>query len=172
MIINCISNGRGETAGIFAGALEPAYRAAVEEARKHYVTTRTTDNDIVIANNFMKAAEFNMALSGMQALKPEGGTIVLIASSPSGQVVHYLFDSFGKTIAGSVSQLMPVPPHVNRIIIYNEYPEAKIYGRFANPEKVLQTDDWKKVIETLTRDHGDSPKVAVYPNADNQYFAD
>ena len=67
---------------------------------------------------------------------------------------------------------MPVPPHIKRIIIYNEYPEAKILGRFANPEKVLQTNDWAQVIETLRKDYGDSPKVAVYPNADTQFFAD
>jgi len=120
----------------------------------------------------IKAAEFNMALPGLQALKPEGGSIVIIASSPSGQVVHYLFDNFGRTIGGSISHPMPVPPHVEKIIIYNEYPEARVPGRFANPEKVLQTSDWKQVIETLTKAHGESARVAVYPNADTQFFAD
>jgi nickel-dependent lactate racemase len=172
MIINCTVNSRGEMVKIFAGALEPTYRMAVEEAKAHYAASNTRDSDIVIANNFIKAAEFNMALSGMQALKPQGGTIVIIASSPSGQVVHYLFDSFGKTIGGSVSRQMPVPPHVNRIIIYNEYPEAKILGRFANPEKVMQTSDWTQVIEVLQKEYGTEAKVAVYPNADTLYFAD
>jgi len=111
-----------------------------------------------------------MAFSGLQAIKPSGGSFVLIAGSPSGQVVHYLFDTFGKTISGSVSQKFAVPPHIDRIIFYNEFPEAKIYGRFANPEKVLQTDNWDEVIETLQKIHGAKAKVAVYPNADTLYF--
>ena len=106
----------------------------------------------------------------MQAIKPEGGSLVLIASSPSGQVIHYLFDRFGTTITGDVSHKMPLPPHVKKLIIYNEYPEAKILGRFASTEKILQTDNWDLVIDTLRKEHGDSAKVAVYPNADTQYF--
>ncbi|MFC2071031.1 hypothetical protein ACFLTB_07705 [Chloroflexota bacterium] len=170
MLINTIPNGFGETSAIFAGALRPAYEKAVEAAKSHYVAVNTGDNDIVIANDFVKASEFNMALSGLQAIKPEGGSLVLIASSPSGQVIHYLFDTFGKTISGSVSQKFTVPPHIERIIIYNEFPEAKIYGRFTNPEKVLQTGNWNEVIETLAKTHGNETKVAVYPNADTLYF--
>ena len=172
MIVNTLTNGIGETAGIFAGALEPAYEEAVKAAQSHYVNTNTRDSDIVIANNFTKAAEFNMGLSGMQAIKPEGGSLVLIASSPSGQVIHYLFDRFGKTITGNVFHSMPLPPHIKRIIIYNEYPEAKILGRFADPEKILQTDNWDQVIEALGKEHVDNAKVAVYPNADTQFFGD
>ncbi|MFC1900119.1 lactate racemase domain-containing protein [Chloroflexota bacterium] len=171
MLINTIPNGFGETVAVFAGALRPAYEKAVETAKTHYIAPNTRDSDIAIANGFIKASEFNMAFSGMQAIKPEGGSLVLIASSPSGQVIHYLFDGFGKTISGSVSQRFTVPPHINKVIIYNEFPEAKIYSRFANPEKVLQTADWDEVIETLEKIHGNEARVAVYPNADTLYFS-
>ncbi|MFC1921351.1 lactate racemase domain-containing protein [Chloroflexota bacterium] len=170
MLVNTIPNGFGETAAVFAGALRPAYEKAVETAKAHYAAPNTRNSDIVIANAFIKASEFNMGFSGMQAIKPEGGSFVLIAGSPSGQVIHYLFDNFGKTISGAVSQNFPVPPHIEKIIFYNEFPEAKLYGKFVNPEKVLQTNNWKEVIETLVKAHGNEAKVAVYPNADTLYF--
>ncbi len=63
MVVNCIVNLWGETAAIFAGALEPTYKAATKEAQSHYVATSTRDNDIVIANAYDKAAEYNMAMA-------------------------------------------------------------------------------------------------------------
>jgi nickel-dependent lactate racemase len=173
MLINCIVNLWGETAAIFAGALEPTYQAAVEEAKSHYITINTRDNDIVIANAYNKAAEFNMAMSNaVPAVNPRGGDIVLIANSPSGQDVHYLFDSFGKTISGSLGRPMMLAPHINRLIFYTEYPEAKLRDRFADRDKVLLMSDWKQVVKTLEKSYGVGTKVAVYPSADIQYFAD
>jgi len=174
MIIDCIANRWGETVAVFAGALEPTYTKAVEEARAHYVTTNTGDNDIVIANNFSKASELMLARGSIAAVNPEGGDIVILASSPSGQVIHYLLDVFGKMIAGSgpgSGHGLEVAPHLNNFIIYNEYPEAKMLERYANRDKILLTSDWKKVIQRLEKSHGPGAKVAVYPNADIQYFA-
>ncbi|MEK7354467.1 MAG: lactate racemase domain-containing protein, partial [Chloroflexota bacterium] len=96
MLIDCILNGQGETVSIHAGALEPAYQAAVKEARSHYLAENTADSDIVIANAFIKASEYSMASAAMPAVSPKGGSIVFLANSPTGQVVHYLFDAFGK----------------------------------------------------------------------------
>ena len=173
MLINCIVNLWGETAAIFAGALEPTYQAALTEAKSHYIATNTGDNDIVIANAFDKAAEYNMAMANaMPAVSRQGGDIVIIANSPSGQDVHYLFDSFGKTISGRLGRAMMVAPHINKIIFYTEYPELRILDRFANRDKVLLTSDWEQVIQTLEKSHGAGTKVAVYPSADIQYFAD
>jgi len=173
MLINCLVNLWGETVAIFAGALEPAYKAAVKEAKSHYLAINTSDSDIVIANAFNKAAEFNMALANaLPAVGRQGGDIVLIANSPSGQDVHYLFDSFGKTISGSLGRPMTLAPHINRVIFYTEYPEARILGRFANRDKVLLMSDWREVIKTLEESHGAGTKVTVYPGADIQYFAD
>jgi len=171
MLINCLPNGVGETAAIFAGALEPAYHAAVQEAMKHYLAVNTGDNDIVIANAFIKASEYGMAGAAVQAIKPQGGSIVFLANSPTGQVVHYLFDRLGKPTGEEGSHGPGIPPHIKNYIIYTEYPEARMIERFAGNEKALMTSDWPEVIETLTKSHGAGAKVAVYPNADIQYFA-
>ena len=55
--IDCIVNMWGETIALFAGALKPAYEAAVREAKAHYLTPKTKGESIVIANTFAKANE-------------------------------------------------------------------------------------------------------------------
>ena len=172
MTIDCVINMWGETVAIFAGALELTYQAAVEKAKPHYLVANTRDNDIVIANSYVKASEFHTAWANAHpAVTDKGGDVVIIANSPSGQVVHYLFDRFGKTIGGSVHRPHPVPPHINHLIIYTEYPELRILDRFIDRDKVQLMSNWSHVIQALKEWHGDSPKVAVYPNADMQYFA-
>jgi nickel-dependent lactate racemase len=170
MIINCLPNGLGETAAIFAGALEPSYQAAVQEAVKHYLAVNTGDNDIVIANAFIKASEYGMAGGTIQAINPGGGSIVFLANSPTGQVVHYLFDRLGKPVRDEGTHGPGIPLHIKDYIIYTEYPEAKMMERFAGNDKTLMTSDWTQVIERLEKSHGTGAKVAVYPNADIQYF--
>ena len=172
MVINCIVNRWGKTVAIFAGSLESAYAAAVSEAKVHYLATNTGDNDIVIANAYIKASEFMIAwTSTKQAVSRDGGDVVVICSSPAGAVVHYLFETFGKSISGSVFRPQVIPAHINRFIIYTEYPEARIMDRFPDREKVVLTSDWGHVIQTLKQSHGSEAKVAVYPSADIQHFA-
>ncbi len=173
MTVDCLVNLMGETAAIYAGALEPTYTEALQEAKSHYLSTNTRDNDVVIANAFDKAAEYSMAMSSaIPALKTEGGDAVIITNSPSGQDVHYLFDNFGKTISGRLGRSMMVPPHINKLIIYTEFPELRILDRYTDRDKVLLMSDWTQVIETLEKSHGAGTKVAVYPNADTQYFGE
>ncbi|MDP6127013.1 MAG: lactate racemase domain-containing protein [Dehalococcoidales bacterium] len=169
MIIDCLANKWGETVAVFAGDLDEIYPEAVEAARAHYLATNTKDNDIVIANNFIKASEINLAMGSAAAVTPKGGDLVILASSPSGQVVHYLLDLFGKPVAGT-SHGPPLAPHLDNFIIYNQYPEAEMMARHANNDKVMMTADWNKVIERLKKSNGTGAKVAVYPNADIQYF--
>lgn len=172
MVIDCLENGNAETAHIFAGALEPTYQAAVKEAERHYIAENTRDNDIVIANAFIKASEYNMASAAMPAVNPKGGSFVIVANSPTGQVVHYLFDAFGKQVdEGGGYTGAGAPPHIKNYIIYNEFPEARMVDRFVGQDRILMTNDWSKVIQRLERTHGANAKVAVYPNADTMYLA-
>lgn len=171
MIVDCLVNLWGETVSIYAGALEPTYAEALKEVKQHYLSENTRDNDIVIANAFDKAAEYSMAMSSaIPAVKPEGGDIVIITNSPSGQDVHYLFDSFGKTISGKLGRSMGLPPHIGNLIIYTEFPELRILDRYIDRERVLLMSDWEEVIKTLERSRGRNAKVTVYPSADIQYF--
>jgi lactate racemase len=171
MIVNSLVDRLGRTVAVFAGALEPAHTAAVAAAEKHFAAENTADNDIVIANIFVKATEFNVPLSSSaRALKPGGGTDVLVDNSPGGQVVHYLMDNFGSTIAGDLCTPIVLPPTVKDLIIFNKYPEGRLRGRFPNLDHVFFTTRWSEVISMLKKLHGSRAKVAVYPNADTQIF--
>lgn len=85
-IVNTVLNRRGEIAGIFAGELDEAHRAAARFARSLFAVKIAERADLVIAasggaRNFVQThkALFN----AFQALKP-GGRIVLAAPCPEG----------------------------------------------------------------------------------------
>ncbi|MFC1864335.1 lactate racemase domain-containing protein [Chloroflexota bacterium] len=172
MLIDCLVNMWGETVAVFAGAMKPAYEAAVREAKNHCLTPRVEDKDIAIVNTFAKA---NEALIGCTvaypALKPENGDIVLIANTPEGQATHYLMGPFGNTSGGPLWRKPRVPRHVNRLIVYTEYPDLAGQGWFESSDRVIFLHKWDEVIKLLQRNHGRDAKVVVYPSADIQYCA-
>ena len=99
----------------------------------------------------------------------KGGDIVLIANAPEGQATHYLLGPFGNSLGGELQLRMKVPPQVNRIIIFNQYPELASKYYLEDTEKVVLLDNWDDVLKLLQESHGPGAKVAVYPNADIQY---
>jgi nickel-dependent lactate racemase len=171
--IDCLVNMWGETTAIFAGALGPAYAAAVDQARAHYRTPRTKDESIVICNTFAKANEGTMIGldTAFNALNGRSGDVVVIANAPDGQVTHYLMGPFGQTSAGALRLQVRIPQHVNHVIIYSEYPDLAGRGYVEESDKVLFMNDWSQVVSVLRESHGDKAKVAVYPNAEIQYCA-
>ncbi len=170
MIINAVVNTWGETVALFAGSPRPAYATALEEAKKHYLTPQAKDKDIVIANTFTKA---NEAISGLSVAFPSvkpGGDVVLIANAPEGQATHYLMGLFGNNIAGKLKLQKKVPPHVKRLIFFNEYPDLAARHYLEDTDRVIMLDNWAEVLRILRQDFGKQAKVAVYPNADIQYI--
>jgi nickel-dependent lactate racemase len=170
IIINALVNEWGETVAVFDGKPRPAYAAALDAAKKHYLTPTAVENDIVIANTFAKASESASGLLvAFPAVSPNGGDIVLIANAPEGQATHYLMGPFGNNIAGKLKLQMQVPPHVKRLIIFSEYPELAARHYLEDTNRVVMLSDWADVVKLLKESHGDRAKVAVYPNADIQY---
>jgi nickel-dependent lactate racemase len=85
-IVNTVLNRRGEIAGLFAGEMDAAHRAAADFARGLYAVPIARRADIVIASagaakNFIQShkALFN----AYQAVKP-GGRIIFLAPAPEG----------------------------------------------------------------------------------------
>lgn len=170
MKIDAIVNMWGETVAVFAGAPEPTFSAALEMAKKHYLTPQARDKDIVIINAYAKA---NEAASGLPlayaSLSKKGSDIVLIANIPEGQVTHYLMGPFGKTISGKFSLRMPLPDNVKRLITLNEYPELSGQAYTGGSGNRVMVQSWEEALKLLKEDYGRNAKVAVYPNSDIQY---
>jgi len=170
ILINCLVNMWGETVAVYAGALRPTYDEAVKAAKKHYLTPKLTGKDIVIANAFAKANEAWISLPiTYPALKPEGGDIVIIANHPEGQVTHYLLGPFGETIWGPLRRERKLPPQVNRLIVYTEYPDLSSRCWFGGKTKALFLHRWDDVLKLLQDKSDKGAAVAVYPNAEIQY---
>lgn len=126
--------------------------------------------DIVIANTFAKSNEAWIGLSiAYSAVKRDGGDIVLIGNNPEGQVTHYLLGPFGQTIWGPLRRERTTPQHINRVIVYTEYPDLASRTWFGSPAKTMFVNQWDDVLKVLQETYGSDAKVAVFPNAEIQY---
>ncbi|MFC1871771.1 lactate racemase domain-containing protein [Chloroflexota bacterium] len=170
VLIEGIVNLWGETVSLFAGAPVPVHAAGVMEAITHYQTPRA-NSDIVIANSYAKVTEAVTAFLMTAGSVKEGGDFVLIANSPYGQVAHYLDGHWGTTTGGRKAGLsLPLPPNINHLIVYTEYPDIAGMGFFEKSDRVLQLSNWDDITRILREFHGDKATVSVYPNADIQYL--
>jgi len=170
MLVNTLINERGESVSIYAGAFKEVYTLATGEAKTHYITPAVKNKDIIIANTFAKS---NEALIGLvitlPALSRNGGDIVIITNAPEGQIPHYLTGAWGKTTFAKQYTRMPLPPYLNKIIVYDEYPHPGSRWMEAS-EKVIYLHEWQDVVDLLTTTHGDKASLAVYPSADIQFI--
>ena len=172
-LVNITVNSRGATSAVFAGELFQAHEKAVTLAKELYSTRpRPQDKDLVITNAFVKANEMAISvLLGVLALKDLAGTIVVIANSPEGQVIHYLLGRFGRDYGGRQYPIGTIPPSVKLIVMA---PQAdKTFGDwFSNPEVITWTKDWGQTLTFLQGSMKPGARVAVVPNATMQYYAD
>lgn len=171
-LVNVLFNQQGEAAAVVAGSLRGSHARAVELAKDWYATTpRPRDQDLVISNAFVKANEMPIAVAlARGALKPEGGTVVVIADSPEGQVVHYLLGRFGSRHGGRMHPVRRLPEGF-KLIIMAPCLDRTFGDWFANPEVITFRKTWPQVLELLARNHGPGTRAAVLPNATMQYFA-
>jgi nickel-dependent lactate racemase len=171
--VNVLVNQRGEAAAVVAGELGRSHARAVDLAGEWYATNpRPRDLDVVISNAFVKANEMPIAVAlARGCLKPQGGTVVVIADSPEGQVVHYLLGRFGRAHGGRMHPVRQLPDNLRLIILAPSFDRG--FGDwFANPEVITFSKTWEHTLELLRENHGPGTRAAVLPNATMQYFAD
>ncbi|MCF8033037.1 MAG: lactate racemase domain-containing protein [Desulfarculaceae bacterium] len=171
-LVNVLVNQRGEAAAMVAGGRLESHARAVELAAPWYASQpRPANQDLVIANAFVKANEMPIAAAlGRAALKPEGGTVVVIADAPEGQVVHYLLGRFGREFGGRKYPLRPLPEE-SELIIMAPHLDRTFGDWFPNPEVISFTRDWPQTLSLLRERHREGSAVAVLPDATMQYFA-
>lgn len=168
--ITVIVNEWGDSVAIYAGTLRASHARAIEEAKNHYSTPRITGMDVVITNTYAKVNESNIGMgAALPAVNANGGDIVLVANAPEGQITHYLGSPFGKIIAAKRPQ-RELPENINNVIVYNEFPHPGS-SWFAEDKKIVYMNKWEDVIKFLMQSHGAGTKVAVFPDATNQYIA-
>jgi len=169
--INALVNGRGGVTHLYAGSMKGAHAQAVEKATTHYDTEPfPAGKDITIANAFVKANEMVIALlMGILPLKDMTGTVVIIADSPEGQVVHYLVGRWGSSYGGRQYPVTAVPDSVD-LIIMAPYLDKTFGDWFANPEQITWTESWKETLDLLKSRFENGARVAVVPNATMQYY--
>ena len=85
----------------------------------------------------------------MPSVSSRGGDLVLIYNAPEGHVIHYLMGSFGRRTGGVISMKFKLPDHLNRLIVFNEYPDPTFGGSFEPADKVILVNKWDKVLELL-----------------------
>ena len=170
--VNVLLNARGATTDVFAGELFENHAKAVALAKEVYDTDPIPSNkELVITNAFAKANEMTISIRlGVYALKYLSGTVVVIANSPEGQVVHYLLSRWGKNYGGRQYPVGGIPPRV-KVIVMAPYLDKTFGDWLENPEVITWTKNWEQTLEVLNGTFGPGTQAAVVPNATMQYFS-
>jgi len=170
-MINVLANGKGQAAAVFAGDLMAAHAEAVAMSKSHYATEpKPVDKDLAISNAFVKPNEFTIALlPGLLSLRDFTGTVVILANSPEGQVIHYLLGRWGRGYGGRQYPVTAVPERI-RLIVMAPCFDRNFGDWFANPEVVTWTRSWPETLALLEKDIGPGTSAAVIPNGTMQYF--
>ncbi|MFC1933770.1 nickel-dependent lactate racemase [Chloroflexota bacterium] len=172
IIVNVVINGKRDPVGLFVGDLVAAHREGVKLGREIYAAKPVKDVDIVISNNYSCAASAALVdFPGSGWYKKGEGSLVHIANTPEGQIIHYVSSSFGKNIGGrGWKKPTSLPRNVNKLIVFAPYPDRSLTGRIAPPESFTWAKTWLEVLEELRAYHQGEVKVAVIPDVKLQYF--
>jgi len=173
-LVQCLVGSRRQLIGLSAGHPVQSYRALIDKSLQAYGTDCAHDMDVVIANAGVKGCEATIAMNfGIMSLKETGGDVVLVCHSPMGQIPHYVFGKFGRSTYGRFSgtQGKPLPPHLNRLIVYTPYPAYTDAEWFARQDQVIWATSWEEVMDLLGN-HGAGTKTAVYQDGTIMYFTE
>jgi nickel-dependent lactate racemase len=166
--IDALLNAKCETTDLFVGDPIIEYGEGVKVAVEHYVTKTPNDVDVVIANAPAKSNEARLAMWTGVALR-DGGTMVILADTPEGQVTHYLEGKFGSGHGGRGWQPRNDHPKIGKVIIFSRYKEADPSLPISPRWKLVWKDRWPDVLEEIKKEHKSEVKVAIYPCAEIQY---
>ncbi len=178
LIVNSVGTSEGKTAGVFVGDLVQAHRAAVEMARKVYVTEAPVDADVAIFNAFPEDTELAQAQKALNVwtgnmnrrIVREGGAVIIATASSDGLGYHSLMDvgmrlhqkvDHRKTIADIFRgrRVFVLSPNCSPCDLYNRYPQT-----------VTIRNKWGDLLEEL-KGGGSSQNVVIFPNGSLQYTA-
>lgn len=163
--VDVVLNGKAQIAGLYVGDVVDEFREAVKLARNIYTTSISKGFDIVVANAYFKPQLASITIRFITEIIKNGGTAVIIANDPKGQINHYLEGKFGKDLGGPFYKGLRQPEGIGRVIIFSPYKMRDPWHPLFDPKKQLWLKNWKEVLEELRNIHGDRAKVAIIPHA-------
>jgi nickel-dependent lactate racemase len=167
---DCLVNLKGEITALFTGDPVQEHREAAKLAKEVYATERIPDLNVVVSNSFLKSNEaFVTVPMALKALGMEGGTLVVIMNTPTGQVVHYSMRSFGTDYGGRLFSARMLPPQF-KVIVVNPFRDLTCVDMFTNARAVTWAKDWSEARQALESLHPNGAKVVVYPDCTIQYL--
>ncbi|MEM3587772.1 MAG: lactate racemase domain-containing protein [Candidatus Jordarchaeaceae archaeon] len=166
IVVNVLFDFKRNATDVFAGNVVEAQRKGVEEAIIHYRTQITQTPNIVISNAYSKASESAIA-SWPSAIMKEGGILVIVCNTPTGQVSHYVHGRWGINRVGGSLWLPPpgILSRVGKVIILSNYHEKQPWLEMFLPEKTVKFRTWEETLEEIKNTLKEKPRVAVFPDA-------
>jgi nickel-dependent lactate racemase len=177
-IVNPLLNAEGEIMAMVAGETTAAYNQGVEIGKALYRTIVPTGMDVLVCNAWPKDTEGTQAgmghvplYSAPREVMAGVRTVVLSAACPEGLGFHSvmgpgtLFKERGRRSGTGGTDREA--PKVRRVIFspnLNKYDVAAQFGQDA-----IHCKTWDEVLAILTKEHGESAKVGVFPCGAIQY---
>jgi len=177
VIVNSVGTSDGRTAGVFVGDLVKAHRAAVELARKAYITEAPAEVDIGIFNAFPEDTELVQAQKALNVwtgnmtrrIVREGGKVVIATASSDGLGFHSLADP-GMRLHRKVDHRKAVADVFKgrKVLVFSpNCSSADLYTRY--PKSVMIRNTWEDIVEEL-KDGGSGQTAAIFPNGSLQFI--
>lgn len=171
--VDAFLNARREVVGLVAGNHRAMRDQSVRTAREIYATKPVPDADIAIANCYGKSNEATLCGFSPDWSYGLEKDLVIIATCPQGQVVHYLYGDFGEHALGEGTPPREpgiTPAGVSHLLVYTPYPEKSAERWFNAQGMNTVLSDWNEVVAKLEEWHPNGARVAVYPDLTVQYL--
>ena len=167
---DCLVNLKGEITALFTGDPVQEHHEACKLAKEAYATERIAGLNVVVSNAFLKSNEAFVAVpTALRSLGMDGGTMVIIMNTPTGQVVHYSMRSFGTDYGGRLFSARTLPPQFKTIVL-NPVKDLTCVDMFGNARSVTWAKNWSEARGVLESQYPNGAKVAVYPDGTIQYL--
>ncbi|MDA1191302.1 MAG: lactate racemase domain-containing protein [Candidatus Poribacteria bacterium] len=156
-IVNAVLNGDREIAGLFAGDVVDAHRAAGDFCKQINLMPMIEDADVVVSNCYPFDTNMRYTWRGTWPFGSSPDALhILVDYSPEGSGYHQHFKAGG----------LPFAVRSDRDASYH------LFSPMIGPKEVNEVTPhaqhhatWDSIVELVAAKAGDSPKVAFYPQA-------
>ncbi len=171
LVVNCVGNSSGATAGVFAGDLVKAHRAAVEMARRVYATQVPQGADIGIFNSFPKDTDMVQCTNALNLwqdseipLVKEGGVVIIATAGSEGKGYHGLSGKGMRLDTHKVKRnqhLARILQTRRRVLFCPTVNRYDVHDFFVWDMELFTR--WGDLVAELSKSYPDTCRVVVFP---------